>query len=73
MKKYVVYYRMEVIEPSNRCNHHFEDFDRIEDAVKFIESLRIKETTLESMLMKLVTWKTEIIDITDEPILPIDK
>lgn len=62
MKKYIVYYRYTDVEAGNKCNHQFKEFDDITSAVNFWNGLT---HTSEKYILRSVTWKTEITDITE--------
>lgn len=62
MKKYVVYYQWEETVEGDNCNHHFLEFDTIVEAVSQYNNLG----TSNKRILKLVTWKTEVTDITEQ-------
>lgn len=61
MKKYVVYYRYKNMPSGEDCNHNLHEFDQIGEAVEYFNSLK----TSDKQILKLVTWKTEITDISE--------
>lgn len=58
MKKYVVFYSNENIESKSKdeyCNHHFEYFDELPDAIRFYERL---SNISNKYILKTITYKT---------------
>lgn len=64
-KKYIVYYIFQYPKQAgdeNKCDHNFKEFDTITEAVNFYNGL----STDIKHILKLVTWKTDIRDVTEE-------
>ena len=64
-EKYIVYYNWDEIAvgaSDEECNHHFEEFSNITDAVNAYNKLGTKS----KQILKLVTWQTTVKDITEE-------
>jgi len=58
MKKYVVFYSRKDIEAGSKdehCNHHFEYFDELPDAICYYEGIL---NTSKKYILKTVTYKT---------------